>query len=411
MKRLVWILKWLIGLGLVAGLAVAAFLPQPTGVEVAAVSRGPLEETVREDGMTRVRERYTVSSPVAGRLARIRLKPGDRVSSGQTVLAWIEPSDPSLLDSRQLAQSEARVAAAEAAMERADAAWTLAEAGFRRASEKLNRSEELFRNRAISIEELEVDRSAATIAREAQRMAGYDQEVARFELEQYRAAVKHVQAGTSGPVQPPFEIRSPVPGVVLRVLQESATVVAPGTPLLEVGEISDLEIVADVLSTDAVRIQPGSQLRLEQWGGSHPLPARVIKVEPSAFTRISALGVEEQRVNVIAELERPEETTALGDGYRVEAVIVTWNHPDVLQVPSGALFREQGKWSVFRVVDEVTELVAVEIGHRGETTVEVLSGLQEGERVLLYPGDLMKAGTWVRVEESAGAVNGEDRPQ
>lgn len=393
-KWLRW-LGWLTGAGLLAGLVAAAFWPQATPVELAPLVRGPLEETVREDGRTRVRERYTVSSPVAGRLARIRLKPGDRISTGQTLVASIEPSEPGLLDARQLAQAQARVSAAAAARERVEAAVVQAGLNRDRAKEKSERSETLFRDRAISAEEVEVDRNEFRGAEESLRMANYDREIARFELEQAEAAVRHVQSGSADALQPAFEIRAPVPGVVLRVLQESATVVSPGTPLVEIGDVRDLEIVADVLSTDAVRIAPGAPVRFDQWGGELPLPGRVRMVEPSAFTKISALGVEEQRVNVITDFADPAAGAALGDGFRVEAVIVTWSHPDVLQVPAGALFREQGHWAAFRVVDGRTELALVKTGHRSETMVEVLGGLDASDLVVLYPGDSMMPGAMV----------------
>ncbi len=388
---------WLMGLGLVAGLVFAAFWPQPVPVEMVEVGHGPLEELVREDGMTRVRERYTVSSPVAGRLSRIRLEPGDQILSGQTLLASIEPADPGLLDSRQLAQAEARVAAAKAAYDRTSAGLDQAEAALQRAKEKLKRSEGLLAAGAEAPEEVEIDRTTVRIADEGHRMAAYDREIAKFELDQAEAAVRHVQAASSGPGQPPFEICSPVPGRVLKVLQESATVVMPGTPLVEIGDVRDLEVVVDVLTTDAVRIGDGTAVRLEQWGGGEPIDARVRMTEPSAFTKFSALGVEEQRVNVIADFVNPADAAALGDGYRVEAAIVTWSHPDVLQVPAGALFRQDGKWSAFRVVGGLAELVTVQTGHRSETHVEVLAGLASGDQVVLYPGETLKAGASVTV--------------
>lgn len=398
MKRLVRLLFWLVGLGLVAGLVVAAFWPQPIPVETVLVGHGPLEELVREDGMTRVRERYTVSSPVAGRLARIRLEPGDEIVSGRTLLASIEPADPGLLDSRQLAQAEARVAAAKAAHDRTSAGLDQAEAALQRAREKLKRSEGLLAAGAEAPEEVEIDRTGVRMADEAHRMAAYDREIARFELDQAEAAVRHVQAAGNGPGQPPFEINSPVPGRVLKVLQESATVVVPGTPLVEIGDLRDLEVVIDVLTTDAVRIGDRATIRLEQWGGGAPINARVRMIEPSAFTKFSALGVEEQRVNVLADFANPAEAAALGDGYRVEAAIVTWSQPDVLQVPAGALFRQDGKWSAFRIVDGVAERVEVGTGHRSETHVEVLSGLQAGDEVVLYPSDMLKPGARVVVK-------------
>lgn len=392
LKYILRIFWWVLGVGIVAALFAAAFWPQTMEVETSVVSRGPLEELVREDGMTRVRERYTVSSPVAGRLLRINLEPGDPIASGQTILATVEPVDPAMLDSRQRAEAEARVAAAQSAMHRTEAAIEKAQVELVRAESKLKRAAELVAANAIAKEEYEESEADSHSKRESVRMAKYDQEISSFELEQAQLAVARFQPGGSDRAQPTFEIRTPVPGVVLKVLQESSTVVGPGTPLMEIGDPGDLEIVVDVLSTDAVKIRPGATMRLEQWGGDQPLTGVVRRVEPSAFTKISALGVEEQRVFVVGDFSDVANASALGDGYRVEAGIVTWNDPDVMQVPSGALFRDKKQWAVFCAVDGVAVLRHVEAGHRSETMVEVTGGLATGERVIMYPGDLLTDG-------------------
>ncbi len=401
MKYLLRIFWWVLGLAIVAALFAAAFWPTTMEIETAEVSRGPLDELVREDGMTRVRERYTVSSPVAGRLLRINLEPGDAIASGQTILATVEPVDPAMLDSRQRAAAEARIAAAEAAVQRTEAAIAKSQIDLERAESKLKRSQELFDAKAISKEEFEEDESGAQAKRESMRMATYDQEISRFELEQARSAIAQFLPGNRDRGQAPFEIRSPVPGVVLKVLQKSSTVVGPGSPLVDVGDPHDLEIVVDVLSTDAVKIRPGSTMILEQWGGKDALKGTVRRIEPSAFTKISALGVEEQRVYVIGDFANIADTDSLGDGYRVEAGIVTWNAPDVIQVPAGALFRDKKEWAVFLAVDGIAVMRRVQIGHRSETMVEVIEGLAVGERVIMYPGDLLEDGARI-IDKNAG---------
>jgi HlyD family secretion protein len=370
---------------------VYAFMPAPVAVETAEAGRGPLEVTVRDDGRTRIKERYVVSSPLAGQLQRIRLKPGHEVEAGRTLLAAVEPFVPELLDPRTVAMAEARVRAADAALQRAKAFAGRARANHDYAQAEVERSRELFAVKAISRSELDRAEVAARSAQEELNSAEHAVRIAGYELEQARAALLRTQPDAQAGEQ--FEIRSPISGKVLRVFQESASAVAPGTALLEVGDPQNLEIEIDVLSVDAVNIRPGAKVWLEFWGGPQPIEARVRVIEPSGFTKISALGVEEQRVWVIADFAAPrEQWESLGDAYRVEARIVTWESDDVLKVPAGALFRAGAEWAVFVVADGRARLRRVQMGRRGEQEAEVLGGISEGEWVIVHPSDRISDG-------------------
>ena len=370
-----------------------ALLPKPVAVDVTPVTRGAVVVTVDEDGRTRVKERYVVSSPLAGRLRRIELDPGDPVAAGTTLLAVIEPSDPTLLDPRARAEAEARVRAAESAVGRAEALLGGARAANDLAAAELGRAKRLFETEILSRQELDQAEERARVAADEVRAADFAREVARFELEQARAALGR---GTPDLRDGAFEIHAPVDGRVLRVFEESAVVVGAGTPLVEVGDPAELEVEIDVLSSDAVRVVPGARVSLEHWGGGAPLRGRVRRIEPGAFTKISALGVEEQRVNVIVDLEDPPgERERLGDGFRVEARIVVAEADDVLKVASGALFREDDRWALFRVENGHARLVPVGTGLRGEAEVQVTEGVSEGDSVVLHPSDRVADGVAV----------------
>ncbi|MBX3417939.1 MAG: HlyD family efflux transporter periplasmic adaptor subunit [Pirellulaceae bacterium] len=386
--------SWLLWLGVVAVIAagtIYALLPDPVAVEVVRVRRGLLQVTINEDGVTRVRERYQVSSPVTGQLLRIELRSGDAIVGSETLLATIRPSDPSMLDARQVAETEARASAAKLMIDRADARREQARVANDLAETQFARAKRLRETGAIPAEELEAAEAALRSRQEELRVATFEREIARFEYEQAQAALGLITAESGGDRD--FEIRAPIDGMVLRVFQESASVVLPGVPLLEVGNPQDLEVVIDVLSTDAVKIVPGNEIRLLHWGGDETLSATVRVVEPAAFTKISALGVEEQRVNVIGDFhEQITGVKSLGDGYRVEAEIVIWQHDDVVQVPTAALFRSRGRWNVFVVEENRAVQRGVEIGHRSTAFAEVISGLQPGELVVIYPSDQVADG-------------------
>ncbi len=401
-RRSIWLLLLA---ALVAG-AVYTFQPSPVPVDVAMVVRGPLEVTIDEDGKTRIKEKYIVSTPVGGRLQRIELREGDPVQSGETILAMIQPSNPDLLDARSLAQAKARVRASEAAVNRAKSRCDKTKVERDQADKDLQRAQQLIESRAISPSEFEKTQAEFRSINELLRSAEFDKEIALFELDLARAALVHVQpdgptgySEESGPIF--FEIRSPINGVVLRVLQESSTIVSPGTPIVELGDHRDLEIVVDVLSNDAVKISPGTQVRLEQWGGTTALRGTVRLIEPSAFEKVSALGVEEQRVNVIVDFDESSPQDApLGDGYRVEARMVVWSADDVVKVPTSALFRDRNQWAAFVVENGRVVLTPVTIGHRNDREAEVVDGLATGDTVVLHPGDNLADGAQIVARET-----------
>ncbi len=329
---------WLVLIALAAGGVVYSLLPKPVEVDLAAAEVGSLQVTIDEDGMTRIKEKYIVSSPVGGQLVRINLEAGDPIRANTTILATIRPSDPTILNAHQIAESQARVSAAHATIERAGARRAQAVVAKDLADNQLERAKTLVQQNGISQDEFDSTQALAMQRTEELRAAKFDEEIAKFESQQAEAALLRVKPELDGvPETQNFEIAAPIDGNVLKVLQESATVVTPGTPLLEVGNRRDLEIVVDVLSTDAVKIQPGDEVLLDQWGGETPLRARVRLIEPAAFTKVSSLGVEEQRVNVIADFaEPPERIAPLGDGFRVEARIVIWRSDSALKIPSSA---------------------------------------------------------------------------
>jgi HlyD family secretion protein len=387
-------LPWLAGATLVA-LVVAGLWPKALPVEAGTVARGPLAETVNEEGMTRVKNRYVVSAPIAGQLRRIDWKAGAEVVAGRTALAVLEPAGADLLDVRAQAQAEARVRGAEAARAAAQAQKERASAAARLYATDFSRMEQLLAQRAISQQEFDAAQMRASTTAQDARAAEFALQVADFELEQARALqLRGTPAGGGGE---PYVITSPVGGRVLRVLQESARVVPAGFPLVEVGDPGDLEARIEVLSRDAVAIRPGARVLLEKWGGPAALAGRVRVVEPSAFTKISALGVEEQRVYVVVDFLDPlERRQTLGDAYRVEARIVTWESPEVLKAPAGALFQRGGAWQTYVLDGSTARLRTVKVGHSSGLETEILEGLAAGDRVIVYPGDQIADGVRVK---------------
>ncbi len=375
-----------------AGLVWLFARPQPLLVDLSVVTRGSMVLTVREDGKTRIREKYTVSSPLAGRLIRIDLDPGDAVVAGETQLAVIQPTNPALLDPRALAEARARVQASTARLARLQPQQDATKEKLKFAETELGRVRQLSEKNAVPPQLLDEKQLAFDLARAEYNEVAFARDIAEYELKLDEAALIH--SGEPGESQPEYQfpITAPITGQVLRVFHESATIVTAGSPLLELGDPADLEVEVDVLSSDAVRIRPGTAVFLEQWGGEHPLTGRVRRVEPAAFTKISALGVEEQRVNVIIDFEHQDVRVPLGDGFRVEARIVVWASEDVVKVPAGALFRSGRDWAVYCRVGGRAQLTRLTIGHRNETDAEVLSGLTQGAEVVLYPGDTVREG-------------------
>jgi HlyD family secretion protein len=384
-----------LGGGLLIALIVAGMWPRALPVEIAEITRGTLRVTIDEEGQTRVKNRYVISSPVFGQLRRISLRAGDAVVAGQTEVAVIETSAADMLDARSLAQAEARVRGAESARDAAAARRESAHATQTLAAADLKRMQALVAQGASTTQESDTATARAATAAQEARAAEFSLQVAGFELEQARALVARGVPGSAE--TPSLEINSPVSGRVLRVLQESSRVVTAGIPLIEVGDLRDMEVKIEVLSRDGVAIAPGTRVLLEQWGGAEALEARVRLVEPAAFTKVSALGVEEQRVNVIADFtDAADKRAMLGDAYRVEARIVAWEGVDVLTVPSGALFQEGKAWRAYVVDGGRARLRELKVGRGNGVATQVLDGLRAGDRVIVYPGDRVQDGSRVR---------------
>ena len=384
--------------GIVGAIALG-FRPQPVSVDIESVTIGPMMVTVDEDGKTRIREKYIVSAPLGGRLQRIVLEPGDAIEAGTTLLATIEPGDPELLDARALAQAEARVNAAAAALRQAEPLLKRARTALDFAEIEVGRKRELAQSNALSQDLLDDAEMRLKIRSEEFRSAKFAMEIAQYELEQAKAAALRTNPDAEAVPNESwnFRIESPISGRVLRVLQESTAIVTAGTPLIELGDANDLEIEIDVLSSDAVGIKPGDRVIIEHWGGDHDLEGQVQIVEPAAFTKISALGVEEQRVWVIVDIvDPPSERPTLGDGYRIEGRIVTWEHEGVLRVPTSALFRDENRdWAVFLVNGDTAKMAQITIGHNNGLTAEVTSGLGDGDEVIVHPSDQVADGALI----------------
>ncbi len=389
-------LPWLGGLLLLALIGWGLW-PKPVIIETGAVARGPLTVRVSEEGKTRVRNRYVVSVPVAGKMRRVPLKPGDDVKAGHTVLTAIEPVAPPLLDPRARAQAEAVVSMREASRKQAAEALEAKRTASKMADADRDRMRAVTREGSLSGSDRDKMEGDASMKAAEVRAAEFSLQVIDYELAQARAALERPDSVTGGNL---VEVRSPVSGRVLKVMQESEMVVTPGVPILEIGDPADIEIEAEILSRDAVAIHPGDPVEVEQWGGESPLKGRVRRVEPTAFTKISALGVEEQRVIVLSDLvDVPTVAKALGDRYRVEVRVAVWHSDDVLIVPAGALFREGNAWKTYVFRDGAAKLTPVQAGHSDGRFTEILSGVAVGDQVLLHPPDTVKDGTSVTKRE------------
>jgi HlyD family secretion protein len=381
---------------IVAGILAVALWPEAIEVDVVRVERGPMQVTIDEEGETRVRERFVVSAPVSGRLQRIELEPGDTVVRGKTLVARLIPAAPPLLDPRASAELAAAVEAARAAVGEARAERERAAAALTRAQSSLRRQQQLADAGLSSREDLEVAETTLRSAEEALRAAEFAVARAERELQAARARLAPSTAGGR-----PVDVLAPVSGVVLKRLRESEMVVPAGDPLLEIGDPANLEIVADLLSTDAVRVSEGEPVLIDQWGGSHPLNGRVRRVEPSGFMKVSALGVEEQRVNVIIDLADSDGAKRqLGDGYRVEVRVVIWRDEAALKVPIGALFRRSEQWAAFVIDNDVAHFQIVQLGQRNDSEGQITGGLVEGQIVVLHPPDTLQDGMRVKIRAS-----------
>lgn len=370
--------------------------PQPVGIDAAKIERGDLLVTIDDEGQTRLKDVYIVSAPVAGRVRRIDIEPGDTVTAGDTILALFEPSDPTMLDVRSRSEAEAFVKAADAAVGLAEAEQARAQAELDFASAELRRAEPLAERGTISQATLDQRQLSVRTARAGLAQATANLRKIRADLESARATLITAQDGgiSDGDLIP---VRAPISGRVLRVLQESEGVLAAGTPLMELGNPAELEIVVDLLSTDAVKIKPGDRVIVDDWGGDQPLEGRVRLVEPFGFTKISALGIEEQRVNVVIDFISPQsDWQSLGHGYRVETRVVVQDQRDVLKVPISALFRSGESWAVFIDDDGTARLREISLGQRNTLEAEVADGLAEGDDVVLHPSDAVVEGIEVQ---------------
>ncbi|MFY9608114.1 MAG: efflux RND transporter periplasmic adaptor subunit [Blastocatellia bacterium] len=386
-KTLTRILFYLVALGIIA-MIVIAFLPSPITAESARVTKGPLQVTIDEEGEARAHDRFVVATPIAGRLTRVDLHDGDPVSVGQ-VVAVITPLP---IDQRERAELTARVQTAEALRRSADETIEHARADYEQAKRDLRRAEDLLEAGVVSTQSFEQAKNAESSARSEFESARFKAQAAASEVKVARAgliAIESEQSAASRNVT----LRSPVRGRVLRVLEKSERVVTAGTPIITIGDPHKLEAVVDLLSADAVKVKPGAPVLLENWGGETPIRARVRAIEPSAFTKVSALGIEEQRTNIVADFV--DSPGPLGDGYRVEARIIIWEAESVLKVPSSALFRHGDGWSVFAVEAGRATRRAVEIGHRTQFEAEVLNGITEGAAVILHPTNQITEGARV----------------
>ncbi len=378
---------------LALGGAFLAFRPAPVPVETELVTRGRFEAVVEEDGRTRVRDRFVVSAPVAGRVLRLGVRPGDAVRQGDPV-AVILAAPSALLSPRARREAEERVGAAEAMLQQAEILVERAAAQQVQAAADAARVRALHARGAAPLQQLERAELAETTAARDMFAAERRRHAAEHELDQARALLVATEAPENGSER--HAVRAPVAGRVLRVLQESEAVVAAGAPLLELGDPADLEVVVDVLTTEAVGIAPGSPVTIERWGGPAPLDGRVRRVEPGAFTRVSALGVEEQRVWVVIDLVGPRERwAALGDGFRVDARITVETIDNAVLVPVSALFRRGTGWAVFVVQDGAARERRVEVARRAARSAMVAAGVAPGETVILFPPSALRDGARV----------------
>lgn len=406
LKQLGWVLA--AGLGL-AGVAWFAW-PQPIPVDLATVAVGPLEVTVDDDARTNVRHVYTVSAPVAGKVLRISHPAdhsdisrhvGDLVTAAETIVAVMQPTTPSFIDARSREQLQAEVAAADAGVQQAEADVHRLEAALDFSRTEYQRAQALARTQSISVQasdkaKFDVETNEAALA------SAKAQVDVRRSLRASLAAQLTDPSNLAAPTDPAccIQIRAPVTGRVLKVVQESEAEIPAGAPLIEIGDPADLEVVADLLSSDAVQISPGSKVRIDGWGGS-TIEGRVTRVDPAGFLKVSALGIEEQRVRVTIDfVDPPEVWSRLGHDYRVIIHVTVWSAPNALTAPVGALFRKGDDWAVFVVKDGRARATLVRVDHRNSRAAEIVSGLSAGNRVVLHPSDRVSEGTAVAERES-----------
>lgn len=395
----IWI-KRIVYLALAAAIAAGFYLAlreKPILVDVSPVMAGPMTVTIDEEGVTRVRDIYVVSSPIAGHLDRTTLEEGEMVLANQTIIASIHPLDPPFLDDRTRRELTAAVQAAEAAIALAEAEKTRARTALDLATSEYDRAATLAKTNTVS--ESQLERAWNELQLQKAQLASTEAGIRLRQSELASAQARLMQpgeiSGQSSGETCCVSLSSPVDGVILKVLARSEQAVSPGSQIAEIGDPGDMEVLVDVLSSDAARIQPDSKVIITDWGQDTDLPATVRRIDPAAFTKVSSLGIEEQRVNIVLDLE--EVPPQLGHGYRILAQIAIWSAEEVRQLPIGALFRADGNWSVFVVENDRAILRTVEVGHMNAENVQILEGVSEGDQVILYPNDQMEDGRLIEI--------------
>jgi HlyD family secretion protein len=397
MKRKIWL--GVIGVPALAAL-VWAFMPQALEVEIASVSKGRFERTVQEDGKTRLRERYVVSTPLTGRITRLNLKQGDTVQRNASV-ATLWPVNPALLDERSRAEQSARVGAMQAAVARSHANVERAQASLEQARIELKRSETLARQGFVSPNQNETGQLSVRLREQELEAARQEEDAARHELEQSRIALKSFSGSTTGTQQGPYEIKAPVSGKVLKLLAQSEGMVQAGTPLMELGDPAQLEVVVDILTEDAAQIRPGTAVQMRNWGGAEVLQGRVRLIEPGAFTKVSALGVEEQRVNAIIDISSPaEKWQTLGDGFKVDVRVLVQVVENAIKVPVSALFPLGARSGLFVLEQGHSRLRPIDVAARNGVEAWIKDGLVSGTQVIVYPDTKLQDGDRVKARQT-----------
>jgi HlyD family secretion protein len=384
--------------------------PQPVPVDLAVVTRGPMEVTVDDDGKTNVRHIYTVSAPIAGKVLRISQRPGDPgpsrhvgdlVSANDTVVAVMQPTVPGFVDLRSREETDAAVAAADAYVKYTESEVHRLEAAVAFYRTELARAQTLARTQSVSVQAL--DKAKFDVETNEAALTSAKAQVEVWEGVRKSLAARLIDPSSTAALTDPIccvEIRAPVSGRVLKITQESEAVIQPGSPLIEIGDPLDLEVIADLLSSDAVQINAGASVRIDGWGGA-PIRGRVTRVDPAGFLKVSALGIEEQRVRVTIDFDdRPEVWSRLGHDYRVVVHVTIWSSDSVLTIPVGVLFRKGDSWAVFVVRNGQARTTPVQIGHRNNQVAEVVAGLSPGDRIVLHPSDRVKEGAAVAERES-----------
>ena len=397
--RIKFVMKLVIAMILV-GFLVFAFMPESIKVDMVRVQKGDILVTLDGEGKTRIHDIYIVSTPVDGRVTRIESEPGDRVKAGDTVIANMYPANPRFLDKRSEIQAQADVEGARAALALADARVKQVEAQLEFDTSELKRTEELFQKNSVSQAGLERAQLSLKTLKAELETAKSNQQVMLARLE--AAKVRLLQPESKELVASQRDehcnicIRSPVDGRVLRILHKSESIVPVGTPLVEIGDSADLEVIIEMLSTNAVKVKVGDEALIKRWGGDQDIKARVKLIEPSGFTKISALGVEEQRVNVVLAFTDPiEKWSNLGDAFRVEAAIIIDRADNAIKVPLSALFRQEEQWSVFKVVDGTAQIQRVEVGRKNDRFAEIKKGLKIDDLIIVHPSNDVNDGVGV----------------